>query len=91
MQITPENVEDESNYTIAAACTPFPEPTKTISIFCEFENMYKKVLEVQDHCPLMPNVANWHTCFSAFLTPSPPQKITFCTFVMVADVISHIV
>ena len=33
MQIIPENAEDESNHTIAAACTPFPEPTKTLSIF----------------------------------------------------------
>ena len=50
MQITPENAEDESNHTIAAACTPFPIPTKTMSISCGFENMYEKVLEVQDHC-----------------------------------------
>ena len=50
MQITPENVEDKSNYTIAAACTPFPEPTKTMSISCGFENMCEKVFEVQDHC-----------------------------------------
>ena len=35
---------------IDAACTPFPEPTKTRSFSCGFENMYKKVLEVQDHC-----------------------------------------
>ena len=50
MQIPPENVEDERNHTIAAACTSFPKPTKTMSISCEFENMYEKVLEVQDHC-----------------------------------------
>ena len=50
MQITPEKAEDESNHTIAAACTPFPKPTKTMSISCEFENMYEKVLKVQDHC-----------------------------------------
>ena len=50
MQITPETVEDESNHTIAEACTPFPEPTKTMSISCGFESMYEKVLEVQDHC-----------------------------------------
>ena len=50
MQITPENVEDESNHTIAAACTPFPKPTKTMSISSGFENMYEKVLEVQHHC-----------------------------------------
>ena len=50
MQITPKYAENESNHTIAAACTPFPEPTKTMSISYGFENMYKKVLEVQDHC-----------------------------------------
>ena len=50
MQITPEKAEDESNHTTAAACTPFPKPTKTMSISCGFENMYEKVLEVQDHC-----------------------------------------
>ena len=50
MQIIPENAEDESNHTIAAACTPLPEPTKTMSISCGFENMYEKVLQVQDHC-----------------------------------------
>ena len=50
MQITPENVEDESNYKIAAACTPFLEPTKTMSISCGFDNMHEKVLEVQNHC-----------------------------------------
>ena len=50
MQITPETVEDESIHTTAAACTPFPEPTKTMSISCGFENMYDKVLKVQDHC-----------------------------------------
>ena len=50
MQITPENVKDETNYTIAAACTPFPEPTKTMSISCGFKNKYEKVLVVQNHC-----------------------------------------
>ena len=50
MQITLEKAEDENNHTIAAACTPFPKPTKTMSISCEFENRYEKVLEVQDHC-----------------------------------------
>ena len=35
---------------IDAACTPFPEPTKTMSISCGFENKYKKVIKVQDHC-----------------------------------------
>ena len=35
---------------IDAACRPFSEPTKTMSISCGFENMYEKVLEVQDHC-----------------------------------------
>ena len=50
MQITPENAEDESNHTIAAAYTPLPEQTKTMSISCGFENMYEKVLDVQDRC-----------------------------------------
>ena len=50
MQITPENAEDESNQTIVAACMPFPEPNKTMSISCGFENMHEKVLEVKDHC-----------------------------------------
>ena len=50
MQITPENAEEEINHTIAAACTPFLEPTKTMSISGGFENMYEKVLKVQDHC-----------------------------------------
>ena len=44
MQIAPENAEDERNRTIASAFIPFPEPTKTISISCGFENMYEKVL-----------------------------------------------
>ena len=45
MQITPEKAEDESNHTIAAACTPFPKPTKTMSISCGLENMYEKVFK----------------------------------------------
>ena len=49
MQITPENAEDETNHTIAAACTPFSEPTKTKSISCGFKNKYEKVLKAQDH------------------------------------------
>ena len=50
MQITPENAEDERNHTIATACPPLPEPTKTMPISCGFKNMYKNVLEGQDHC-----------------------------------------
>ena len=49
MQITAENAEDESNHTTAAACIPFPEPIKAMSISCGFENIYEKVLKVQGH------------------------------------------
>ena len=37
---TPENTEDESDHTIAEACTPFPKPPKDNVKFCRFEDMY---------------------------------------------------
>ena len=73
MQITPKNTEDESNHTIAAACTPFPKPTKTMSISCGFENMNEKVLEVQDHSYVQRckfkwqmNIASWKILLNTF-------------------------
>ena len=53
MQTRAETMEDESDHAIVETCTPFPEPTKDKVNFCEFQNMYEKVLEVEDQmlCP----------------------------------------
>ena len=45
-----KNAENQSNHTSAAACTPFPKSTKTMSISCGFESMHAKFLKVQNHC-----------------------------------------
>ena len=47
MQIVTKNAKDESYHIIAAVCIPFPQPTKTMSISCGFENMHEKVIEVR--------------------------------------------
>ena len=46
MQTRAENV-DESDHVIAETWSPFLEPTEE-SNFCRFQNIYKKVLEVED-------------------------------------------
>ena len=52
MQTTNDN-EDESDYTMVEACVQSPELTESDITFGGFENMYIKVLEVEDQllCP----------------------------------------
>ena len=53
-QTTPENAEDKSDQTSTKACSMlFSESTENSFSFCGFENMFKKVLEVEDQflCP----------------------------------------
>ena len=78
MQRTLENAEDEIDHTSAKACTPFPESTEGGVDFCGFENMYEKVLEIEDQlrCPeVQPHVGDEYSelknCFEQFQRKLP--------------------
>ena len=45
MRKTPENAEDESDHTIAKACSPFPKPTKNKVISLSLRVCTKKSLK----------------------------------------------